>query len=184
VNESAPIQEPASGTAAEAAAAFEEGMRRFLDRDLPGAHAAFERAHRKAGREPRSMSWYGVTLVLVERNSSLGVLYCDQAVRAAGPEPELLLNQARVHLALGQRERAVRAVARGLERDPGHAGLNAAREALGWRRRPVLPFLVRTHPLNRWLGSLRHRWTHRSAGERELSPLTLGLPAGGASPEA
>lgn len=169
---------------AEAEAAFADGLGRYEAGDLVGAHAAFERAHRKAGNDPRRMSWYGLTLIVVERNSNLGLLYCDQAVRLAGPEPELCLNQARAHVALGQRERAVRALARGLERDPEHAGLLAAQEALGSRRRPVLPFLSRDNSLNRWLGKLRHRWSRRTQPPRPPEPATLGRSPRGAAPEA
>ncbi len=161
---------PEDGTAA-----LREGVRLFAAGDLAGAHAAFERSHRRNANDPGAMSWYGVTLVLVEKNTSLGVLYCDQALRWAGPEPDLLLNQARVALALGQRERAVRAVGRGLELFPGHPGLEAAKAALGWRRPAVLRFLARRNPLNRWLGRLRHRLVAGPARPPPASPLTLGL---------
>jgi hypothetical protein len=122
------------------------------------------------------MSWYGLTLVLVERNSNLGVSLIDQALRA-GPSPELLLNSARAHLALNQRERAVRAIARALELWPEDARLLVAKEALGWRARPVLSFLSRNNPLNRMLGRLRHRWQGRNRPHYELNPVTLGVPA-------
>jgi tetratricopeptide (TPR) repeat protein len=164
-----------------ALAAFEEGRAAFLTRDLETAHQAFSRAHRKDTRHPRYMSWYGVTLVLVDRNSNLGVQLCDQALRAGGLDPELLLNQARVHLALNQRDRAVRSVARGLELWPEDPRLCAARDALGTRRDPVVPFLGRTSSLNRLLGRLRHRWRRRSAPVYELSPIALGVPIAAAA---
>jgi hypothetical protein len=157
---------------------LEPGVRAFLGRDLLGAHQRFERLHRADPRDPRAMSWYGVTLVLVERNITLGTSYCDQALRQAPSDPELLLNLARVQLALHQRVRATRAVARGLESWPDHPGLRLAREALGTRRDPVIPFLSRGHPLNHLLGRLRHRWTSGGRSSRlELSPETLGFPA-------
>ncbi len=156
--------------------ALEDGKQAFAARDVGAAHHAFERAHRRDPRSREAMSWYGLTLVLVERNSNLGVMLCDQALRAAGPEPELLLNLARVHLALNQRERAVRAVQRGLELWPGDPRFAAARDAIGIRRPPVLGFLPRGNPLNRVLGKLRHRWSRRHAPVYELSPLTLGVP--------
>jgi tetratricopeptide (TPR) repeat protein len=155
-------------------AALEQGLAAFLVRDLPAAHQAFERAHRRDPRHPRALSWYGVTLVLVERNSALGLSLCEQALRP-GPAPELLLNLARVHLALNSRERAVKALQRGLQAAPGDAALLAAQEALGTRRSPVLPMLSRGHPLNRLLGRLRHRWRLRHAPHQELSPEALGL---------
>lgn len=165
-------------TTAGIAGALDEGKAAFAARDAGAAHHAFERAHRRDPRDPRAMSWYGLTLVLVERNSNLGVTLCDQALRAAGPDPELLLNQARIHLALNQRERAVRAVLRGLELWPRDARFAAARDAIGIRRPPVLGFLSRKNPLNRVLGQIRHRWLGRRMPAYELSPLTLGVPLG------
>lgn len=160
---------------ASAEAAFEEGVDAFLRGDASSAHVAFQRAHRREPRDPRYMSWYGLTLVLVEKNSNLGVLLCDQALRAAGADPDLLLNQARVHLALNQRERTVRALLRGLERWPDHPALLRARDSLGWRRSPVLPFLDRNSSLNRLLGRLRHRFARRGVTEAGGSPMTLGV---------
>lgn len=157
-----------------AQAAFEQGQAAFLRGDAIGAHAAFERAHRREPRDPRYMSWYGLTLVLVERNSNLGMVFCDQAIRGAAADPDLVLNQARVHLALNQRDRTVRALQRGLAIWPRHAGLLRARDCLGWRRRPVLPFLSRNSPLNRLLGRLRHRFS-RPPSMAGATPMTLGV---------
>jgi len=173
-------QDPAAADPAQAA--YEEGRAAFLARDPSAAHVAFERAHRRAPRDPRFMSWYGLTLVLVERNWSLGVMLCDEALRSAGPDPELLLNQARAHLALKQRVRAVQAIERGLSLWPDHPGLVAARDALGLRRPPVLRFLSRNNFLNVLLGKIRHRWSQRSVPSYELSPLALGIPVAPAGP--
>jgi tetratricopeptide (TPR) repeat protein len=166
-----------------ALASFEEGRAAFLARDLETAHQAFSRAHRKDTRNPRYMSWYGVTLVLVDRNLNLGAQLCEQALRSGGVDPELLLNQARVHLALNQRDRAVRSVSRGLELWPEDPRLCAARDALGTRRDPVVPFLGRKSPLNRLLGRLRHRWRQRTAPVYELSPVALGVPIAADAPD-
>ncbi len=167
---------PAQDAAQAALAAYEEGRAAFAARDLAAAHQAFERAHHKDTRDPRFMSWYGVTLVLVEKSWNLGIALCEQALRQAGPDVELLLNQARVHLALNQRERAVRAITRGLELFPDDERLVAARDAMGIRRPPVISFLSRKNPLNRFLGRLRHRWYQRKMPPYERSPVALGVP--------
>ena len=159
----------------EALEAFEQGLSRFRAGDAIAAHALFERAHRRAPADPRMMSWYGLTLVLVEKNSNLGVSLCDQALRLVGPEVELLLNLARAHLALGQRERAVKAIMRGLSVAPLDPALKAAQVAMGWRRRPVFPCFGRSNLLNRWLGKLRHRWSRRIHPVPTATPMTLGL---------
>jgi Flp pilus assembly protein TadD len=145
----------------EAVSALEEGLRRFRSGDQEGAHVAFGQAHRRAPSDPRIQSWYGLTLVLVEKNSNLGVVLVDGAVRNGPPDPELVINQSRVAMALGQRVRAVRALERGLAFHPGNADLVAARVALGTRQRPVLPFLSRRNWLNRLLGRINHSWTAR-----------------------
>lgn len=179
------------GTPPEAVALFEQGLARYREGDAVTAHALFERSHRRAPADARIMSWYGLTLVLVEKNSNLGVLYCDQALRTAGPEVDLLLNQARAHLALGQRERAVRAIQRGLALAPEDPSLKLAQASMGWRRKPVLPCFGRNNPINRWFGRLRARWSRRMHPPPPASPMTLGLvpspgeaaPPAEASPE-
>jgi tetratricopeptide (TPR) repeat protein len=162
-------------TPPEAIESFAGALARYREGDAAAAHALFERAHRRAPSDPRLMSWYGLTLVLVEKNSNLGVLYCDQALRLAGPEPELFLNQARAHLALGQRERAVKAIQRGLATAPEDEALKTAKASMGWRRRPVLPCFGRSNLLNRWFGRLRHRWSERMHPSSPATPMTLGL---------
>jgi tetratricopeptide (TPR) repeat protein len=172
-------------TPPEALEAFADAMVRYREGDAVAAHALFERAHRRAPSDPRMMSWYGLTLVLVEKNSNLGILYCDQALRLTGPEPELLLNQARAHLGLGQRERAVKAIQRGLATAPEDAALKLAQASMGWRRKPVLPCFGRSSPVNRWLGRLRHRWSERMHPSPPATPMTLGLlPPAGSEPPA
>jgi len=166
----------------ESAAALAQGLAAFAIRDLEAAHRLFERAHRRDTRHPRAMSWYGVTLVLVERNSALGVSLCDQAVRQAGAEPELALNQARVHLALNQRERAVRALFRGLDHRPRDPTLLAAQQAMGVRRPPVISFLSRSNPLNNLLGRLRHRWLARRGAPMPAPDVLGALPGPAAQP--
>ncbi len=160
----------------EAQLALAEGIRLFDAGDLLGAHAHFAQAHRRAPSEVRVLSWYGLTLVLVERNSNLGMALSDQALRLEGPAPELALNQARLHLALGQRDRAIRALLRGVEGAPADRSLQEALVALGRRRRPVLPFLARGNLLNRFLGRLRHRLSG-APSVPEVTPAALGRPS-------
>jgi hypothetical protein len=157
----------------EAAQALEEGIRLFRQGDPEGAHERFGTAHRRAPSDPRIQSWYGLTLVLVERNSNLGVVLVDEAVRNGRPDPELIINQSQVAMALGQRMRAVRSLERGLVIHPGNPELVAARTALGRRARPVLPFLSRRNWLNRVLGRIHHGWTMRHP------PPADGPPPGG-----
>ncbi len=157
----APLQPGPRSQPPETAAALEEGLRLFQAGDREGAHEAFGQAYRRNPSDPRVQSWYGLTLVLVEKNSNLGVVLVDGAVRNGRPETELVINQSRVAMALGQRVRAVRALERGLAFHPGDPDLIAARIGLGTRQRPVVPFLSRRNWLNRMLGRIHHGWMGR-----------------------
>ncbi len=139
----------------EGAAAHEQGR-------LEEAHGLFRRAHARRSSDFRCQAWYGLTLILVEKNSNLGVRLCEEGTRGAGAEAPLSwLNLARAFLALGYRERAVRALQKGLSLDSAHPGLLDEIEKLGVRRRPVLGFLSRSNPVNRLLGRLRSRLSGR-----------------------
>jgi hypothetical protein len=52
---------------------------------------------------------------------------------------------------------------------PGQPELVAAREALGRRHRPALPFLSRSNWMNRLLGRIHHRWRLRRAARGHSS---------------
>ena len=55
----------------------------------------------------------------------------------------------------GRRKEAYRNFRRGLDLERGHRGIRTALKKMGVRRRPVLSFLARSHPLNVLLGRMR-----------------------------
>jgi cytochrome c-type biogenesis protein CcmH/NrfG len=123
------------------------------------AHAAFLAAQRLDGNDPAVLSRLGLTLVLVAHDEYKGVAFCEEAVKRGGENPDALLRLARVYHATFQKERAFRAIRRGLALDPGHEGHLELLERMGVRRRPVIPFLPRSNVLNKFLGRLRHRFS-------------------------
>ena len=60
-------------------------------------------------------------------------------------------------MAAGRRDDALDALKAGLKYARRDVRLNIAMNRLTHRRRPVLSFLERKHPLNRQLGVIRHR---------------------------
>jgi hypothetical protein len=70
------------------------------------------------------------------------------------------LNLADVYKTAGRRDDAVEALQAGLKFARRDVRLTIAMNKLVPRRRPVLRFLGRTHPINRQLGILRHRTLH------------------------
>jgi hypothetical protein len=153
-----PFETPVPGPDPEIAGLMAEGTDWFRRGDLEQAHGCFQRAHRRRSSDPLVLCWYGLTLILVERNTALGLRYCEESVRRRGGSvPEAWLNLGRAYRALGHRVLAVRALVRGKELDPANEEVREELRRLGVRRPPVLPFLPRSHPLNRFLGELRHR---------------------------
>lgn len=153
-----PAAAPALGRDEELEQLLAEGAELHAQGQLEEAHAKFTLAHRRRAADPRCLAWYGLTLILVERNNNLGVRYCEEAIRGAGADaPISWLNLSRAFLALGYRDRAIRTLQRGLESVKEQQGLQEEISRLGTRRQPVIGFLHRSHPVNRVLGRLRHR---------------------------
>ena len=140
----------------------EESYRRGRDQlergELQLAFEHFRCAHQVDRANPRYRSFYGLGLALVERRFDRALELCRSAAKEEFFNPELYHNLARVHMAFGFKSEAIRYLRRGLMIDPANAGLAQDLARLGRRRLPVLQFLPRNHPVNRWLGRMRTRF--------------------------
>jgi hypothetical protein len=112
---------------------------------------------RRAGGSPPvdRLSYYGLCVAMASTRLKEAHDLCAAAVLADPSRPDHHLNLGRVHLRMGDRAGAFESFVRGLRVDRRHRGLVDALGRLGFRRRPVLAFLGRRHPLNRMLGQLR-----------------------------
>jgi tetratricopeptide (TPR) repeat protein len=88
-----------------------------------------------------------------------GLKLCEHAVKQQFYEAENHFHLARVQMLAGDRKAALAALDVGLKLDPDHPGLVALKKEFGVRRRPIVGFLDRDHPLNVLLGRLRHTWS-------------------------
>jgi tetratricopeptide (TPR) repeat protein len=124
----------------------------------PDALECFRSAHQIDRANPRYRSFYGLGLGLVERRFEKALELCRSAAKEEFFNPELYHNLARVHMAFGFKSEAIRYLRRGLMIDPANTSLADDLARLGRRRMPVLQFLPRNHPVNRWLGRMRTRF--------------------------
>jgi hypothetical protein len=136
--------------------AIDDG-RALLSRDPVAAHALFAWAARRRMSDPRALSHYGLTLVLVEGDKQRGVRFCEEAVRRCPASTELLLNLARALVDTRHKGLAVRALQRAESLSPGDPDVREELLQIGLRRRPPIPFLPRGFFLNRWVGKLTWR---------------------------
>jgi len=94
-------------------------------------------------------------IVLGEVNS--GIKSCMDAVKQAFYVAELYFVLSVALLRAGHRAKAYTVVKRGLRIDPDSKPLKQLLNEMGLRRRPMLPFLARSHPANRFLGIMRSK---------------------------
>jgi tetratricopeptide (TPR) repeat protein len=136
----------------------------FLDA-LAYFEAALELSGGGSGRLPiAAMSYFGLCLAMASDRLAEARDICEAAVEASPANPELHLNLSRVCVRQGDRAHAFRTLVRGLRAAPRHPGLIEELRRLGFRRRPMVSFLPRHHPLNRLLGSLRAAVQRRADG--------------------
>lgn len=136
---------------------FKTGLTFLRDNYATKALPHMRRAVELEKNNPYYMSYLGVVLARSEKKWGEAENLCDTAVRMKRNQAQLYLNLAEVYAAAGRREDAVEALQSGLKFARRDVRLTIAMNRLAERRRPVLSFLTRKHPLNRQLGILRHK---------------------------
>src|SRR2546428_11782109 len=130
---------------------LDEG-RSLLDLDPRAAHEIFEKACRRNLNDPRVLSNYGLTLVLVEGDRQRALRFCGEALRRGLHTTEPRAHQVRAPVATRNNEPAGPAPPQALELSPDDPRVSAEFAALGLRRPPPIPWLPRSLFLNKWIG--------------------------------
>jgi tetratricopeptide (TPR) repeat protein len=141
--------------------------RSLLDLDPRAAHDIFEKAWRRNLNDPRVLSNYGLTLVLVEGDRQRGIRFCEEALRRGLQTTETLVNLARALVVTRNTEQAVRALRKAMELSPDDPRVVTEFATLGLRRPPPIPWLPRDFFLNKWIGKLTWKYSRRA----RLDPL-------------
>ncbi|MDW7709405.1 MAG: tetratricopeptide repeat protein [Deferrisomatales bacterium] len=123
--------------------------------DYARCHALLQACGDDVLRDPRGQAFQAASRAMVNGRFREGVDACVQAIRGAFYIPDLYCALGVLLLRAGERAKAHAAFQRGLRLDPRHPGLRARVRDMGERRAPVLVFLARSHPANRFLGRLR-----------------------------
>lgn len=113
-----------------------------------------ERRYGSSRPQARYLSFYGLCLALESGRIREGSEFCRQAIALEFYNADLYWNLGRVMLSGGRRRDAWDILRKGLALQPGHMGLRREMARMGFRRRPLIPFLSRRHPLNVLLGRL------------------------------
>jgi Flp pilus assembly protein TadD len=143
---------------------FKQGMRMLRDGHPNDALVHFRAAADVEMHNPYYMSFVGVSLARAEKKWEPALSLCEAALRMKRTEAQLHLNLAEVYVAAGRREEALLTLDRAAASVGRDARVQRARQKLGSRRSPVLPFVSRANILNRKLGILRQRVFDWAAG--------------------
>jgi len=113
--------------------------------------------------EPLILSYYGCLQALVDKKYRSGVETCKKAIalfkekESFGVEvlyPVFYLNLGRAYLAAGKKKDAIDAFHKGLKYDNGNNDLRKELRGLGVRKKPPVPFLDRSNPINKYIGMI------------------------------
>ncbi len=116
--------------------------------------------------EPFLLSYYGCLEAIIDRNYSYGIETCLRAIEQLdettpfGQEifyPVFYLNLGRAYLAAKKKNKATEAFQKGLSYDKENRDLLWEMTKLGMRRKPLIPYLKRSNPINKYIGMLLHR---------------------------
>jgi tetratricopeptide (TPR) repeat protein len=118
--------------------------------------AALEVERRLGARTPqaRYLSYYGLSLATEGGRPRDGAELCRQAIALEFFNADLCLNYGLALMANARRKEAYAAFLKGLRVQKSHQGILRELGRMGWRRRPVFPFLARRNPINVALGRM------------------------------
>ena len=112
--------------------------------------------------EPILLSYYGCLLAIVDRKYSKGIATCQKAIEKlqvktfcdeAMGYSLCYYNLGKAYRAAGKRKESLDAFNKGLSYDPSNGDIQKELRSMGVRtRKPPIPFLDRSHPLNKYLG--------------------------------
>jgi tetratricopeptide (TPR) repeat protein len=115
--------------------------------------------------EPILLSYHGYLEALVHKNYTQGINTCLKAREMvlekaiSGRDffnPILYLNLGRAYLAAGSKEDAFEAFRMGLIFGNENEDLLCEIREIGMRRKPIVPFLQRSNPVNKYIGKVLH----------------------------
>lgn len=111
-------------------------------------------------RSPNHLSQYALALAAHTKDIDQSIALCQEAVKQDPKNPDHFLRLGTIYLVANRKKEALRIFRLGL-RVGKNPNISRWLQVLGDRKKPVLPFLERSNPLNKYLGKLRMSLTGR-----------------------
>jgi len=107
-------------------------------------------------KSAEALSYYALSVAAATKDFDRASKLSAMAFKDEGYDPALYLNAGKIQLLAGKKELAIKTFKKGLKLDPENTLIKKQLAALGVRKNPVIPFLSRNNPINRFLGKLKH----------------------------
>ncbi len=137
-------------------ALFDSGLAALKADDFKAAERDFQEVvndlDENGEQYNRVASYLGLAQVLNDKRN--GLVLCRDVASSEVLDGQVFLNLAAAEWHSKNRKRAIDALYRGSKIDRDHPQLKRAVQLADSRKHPVLRFLPRSHPLNRFLGRL------------------------------
>jgi tetratricopeptide (TPR) repeat protein len=115
--------------------------------------------------DPLLLSFNGFLIASIEKKYANGIRICENAIKkldsSSRDKGSLYLNLGKAYVAANRKTEAVGAFKKGLDADPENRDIQWEFKKLGTRRKPALPFLKRSNPINKYLGRFLNRLERR-----------------------
>ena len=131
---------------------IENGKEALGRGDTLSALGFFEKALEE-GQNPTARSYLAFCIAKDRGLTKRGIAWCEEDLRLEPENPVHYLNLGRIYLLMKKREEAIRSFREGLKLGPSDEIADELHK-LGVRGTPVMPFLRRRNPLNKYLGIL------------------------------
>ncbi|WP_328746792.1 tetratricopeptide repeat protein [Geomonas anaerohicana] len=105
-------------------------------------------------RTPDHVSLYALALAQATGNIKTAVALCQEAIKREPRNSSHFLRLGTIYLVAGRKKEAIRSLNLGLRVGKNPAIMKLL-QSLGHRESPVIPFLSRGNPLNKYLGKIR-----------------------------
>ncbi|MCL4475968.1 MAG: hypothetical protein M1508_07060 [Nitrospirae bacterium] len=131
---------------------FTSGLKALAQEDTLAALALFEKAVQR-DEKPAYCSYLALCIAKERGQFQLAVTLCEKAKAREPQNPVHYLNLGKVYLYAGKTDDAIRTFREGLSREKDQKIIDELNK-LGTRKPPVISFLKRSNPANRFLGTI------------------------------
>jgi tetratricopeptide (TPR) repeat protein len=129
---------------------FARGLNALNNKDHLSALVLFEKAF-LLENNPTYCSYFAFCLAKERGQYKKAIALCKEAMEKEPDNSDHYLNLGKINELLGNKTEALQIFRQGLSRQ-ANPQINAELDRLGARKPPVIPFLKRENPLNKYLG--------------------------------